>query len=62
MILSEFELEFTSNLNCFLTLQELINGQQYDAKVDVWSLGVMVMEMCDGIFPYADQPPLRVRV
>jgi len=38
---------------------ELIRGNEYDAKVDVWSLGIMSMEMAQGEPPYMDHPPLR---
>jgi len=38
---------------------ELIRGQSYDQKVDVWSLGIMVMEMAEGEPPYMEFPPLR---
>ena len=38
---------------------ELIRGQNYDQKVDIWSLGIMVMEMAEGDPPYMDYPPLR---
>lgn len=38
---------------------ELIRGQDYDQKVDIWSLGIMVMEMAEGDPPYMDFPPLR---
>jgi len=38
---------------------ELIRGQPYDSKVDVWSLGIMAMEMAEGDPPYMEHPPLR---
>ena len=40
---------------------ELIRGLEYDTKVDIWSLGILIMEMAEGEPPYMDYPPLRVR-
>jgi len=38
---------------------ELIRGKEYDTKVDVWSTGIMVLEMAEGEPPYMEFPPLR---
>jgi len=38
---------------------ELIRGHDYGTRVDVWSTGILVMEMAEGEPPYMDFPPLR---
>jgi len=38
---------------------ELIRGYDYGIKVDIWSTGIMLMEMAEGEPAYMDFPPLR---
>jgi hypothetical protein len=38
---------------------ELIRGNEYGTKVDIWSLGIMLMETLEGNPPYMQFPPLR---
>lgn len=38
---------------------EIISRQDYGPEVDIWSMGIMIMEMVDGEPPFYNEPPIQ---
>jgi len=49
----------TKNGTTYWMAPEAISGLDYDTQVDIWSLGILVMEMAEGDPPYYELPELK---
>ena len=44
---------------CWMAPEVIIHNEAYDCKVDIWSLGIMVIELMEGWAPFSDLSPYQ---
>ena len=49
---SEWRYKKENLKHCSMLAPEVLNNKQYDGKVDVWMLGIMIFYLLEGEYPY----------